>query len=244
MRNRNMRRVLVTGGLRGIGFGIANAFKANGYKVIIADIADLDSIKKFEDSHQIPVVSWDVSNYKICAENISKAEERLGGNIEILINNAGITRDAMLHKQSIENWDAVIDINLSSVYNMCRVVIEKMRAAKFGRIINMSSVNAHGMLGQTNYSASKAGIEGFTKSLAMESARNAITVNAIAPGYVNTEMVAAIPQDVLAKIIEKIPIGRLAEVSEIVRAAMFLAAEDAGFITGVVIPINGGLRLY
>jgi acetoacetyl-CoA reductase len=239
-----MRRVLVTGGLKGIGFGMAKAFKEAGYKVLIADLMDVETSKKFEDTHGIAAMNWNVADYKVCAANISQAEEKLGGNVEVLINNAGITKDAMLHKQAIENWDAVIDINLSSVYNMCRVVIEKMRLAKFGRIINMSSVNAHGMLGQTNYSASKAGIEGFTKSLALESAKNAITVNAIAPGYVNTEMVAAIPQDVLAKIIEKIPLGRLAEVYEIVRAAIFLSSEDAGFITGIVLPINGGLRLY
>jgi len=238
-----MRKVLVTGGVSGIGYGIATSFKKAGYNVCVACIEPKEKHHKLEENG-ISVIQWDVSDFKACEANISKAEEKLGGNIEILVNNAGITRDGMFHKQSRDNWDAVIDINLSSVFNMSRVVIEKMRANKFGRIISMSSVNAHGMLGQTNYSASKAGIEGFTKALALEVAKYGITVNAIAPGYVNTEMVAAVPKEALDKIILTVPIGRLAEVSEISRAALFLTAEEAGFITGVVLPINGGLRLY
>ncbi|MDJ1257645.1 MAG: 3-oxoacyl-ACP reductase [Candidatus Midichloria sp.] len=238
-----MRRVLVTGGTRGIGYAIATSFKEAGYKVCVAYIGGPTEAQKIEKD-DISAIEWDISNFEVCKANISKVEERLGGNIEILINNAGITRDGMLHKQSRENWDALIDVNLSSVFNMSRVVIEKMRENKFGRIISMSSVNAHGMLGQTNYSAAKAGIEGFTQALALEGARYGITANAIAPGYVNTEMVAAMPKEALDKIIERVPMGRLAEVHEIARAALFLAAEEAGFMTGVVLPINGGLRLY
>ena len=239
-----MRRVLVTGGTRGIGYGTAVAFKNAGYNVCIAYIGKDEEAATIEKNHGIKAIQWDVSDFEACKTNITKAEAILGGNVEILINNAGITRDGMLHKQSRENWDAIIDVNLSSVFNMSRVVIEKMRENKFGRIISMSSVNAHGMLGQTNYSASKAGIEGFTQALALEAARYGITVNSVAPGYVNTEMVAAVPKEALDQIIAKVPIGRLAEVSEISRAILFLAAEDAGFITGVVLPINGGLRLY
>ena len=240
-----MRRVLVTGGTRGIGKATAIAFKDAGYSVCVAYInQDNTEIKNLKDDHKIDTINWDVSNFEICTKNIKTAEEILGGNVEILINNAGITRDGIFHKQSKENWDSIIDVNLSSVFNMSRVVIEKMRTNKFGRIINMSSVNAHGMIGQTNYSASKAGIEGFTKALALEGARYGITVNAIAPGYVNTEMVDAMPQEALDNIVKMVPMGRLAEVHEISRATLFLAAEESSFITGVVLPINGGLRLY
>ena len=238
-----MRRVLVTGGASGIGYNIATSFKKAGYKVCVACIESKEKHKQLED-YDISAIQWDVADFEACKNKIAEAESKLGGNVEILVNNAGITRDGMFHKQSRENWDAVINVNLSSVFNMSRVVIEKMRENKFGRIVSMSSVNAHGMMGQTNYAASKAGIEGFTKTLALEGARYGITANAVAPGYVNTEMVAAIPKEALDKIVSVVPMNRLAEVSEISRVVLFLAAEESSFITGAVIPVNGGLRLY
>ena len=237
-----MRRVLITGGTRGIGHAMALAFKKAGYNVAATYAGNEEAAKKFEQETAIKPFKWDVANFEQCQIGIKEVEKYLGGNIEILVNNAGITRDGMLHKQTFENWQAVINTNLGSVFNMSRVVIEDMREAKFGRIISMSSVNAHGMLGQTNYSAAKAGIEGFTKALALESARANITVNAIAPGYMNTEMVAAVPKEALDKIIAKVPMGRLGTVEEIAAAALFLASEGAGFITGAVIPLNGALR--
>ncbi len=238
-----IRRALVTGGTRGIGKATALALKAAGYNVAVVYAGNDDLAKKLEQETGIKAFKWSVADYNQCAEGILKAEEHLGGNIEILVNNAGITRDAMMHRLSNEDWRAVIDTNLSSVFNMSRSVIQKMRDNKFGRIISMSSVNAHGMMGQTNYSAAKAGIEGFTKALALESARAGITVNAIAPGYINTEMVAAVPKEALDAIIAKVPAQRLGDVGEIARTIVFLADDASGFITGAVIPVNGGLRV-
>lgn len=236
------RRVLITGGTRGIGSAIAQAFKSAGYNVAVSYASNDAAAQEFERNTGIKAFKWNVSNFNECQEGIRKAEEYLGGNVEVLVNNAGITRDGMMHKMPQDNWNDVIANNLSSVFNMSRNVIDKMRENKFGRIISMSSVNANGMMGQTNYSAAKAGIEGFTKALALESARSGITVNAVAPGYINTEMVAAVPQDALANIIAKVPAGRLGEASEIANTILFLAQDNSAFITGAVVPVNGGLR--
>ena len=236
------RRAIVTGGTRGIGGAISLALKQAGYNVAAIYAGNDDIANKFSQDHGIKVFKWDVSNFDACVKGVKSVEDALGGNIEILVNNAGITRDGMMHKMPASNWYDVISTNLNSVFNMSRCVIEKMRDNKFGRIISMSSVNANGQMGQTNYSAAKAAIEGFTKSLALEGAKSGVTVNAIAPGYVNTEMVGAMPKEVLDKIVARVPIGRLGETSEIARTVLFLADDNANFITGTVIAVNGGLR--
>jgi acetoacetyl-CoA reductase len=237
------RRALVTGGTRGIGASISKELKRLGYKVTATYAGNEEAAQKFSQETGIKVYKWNVANYEECVAGIAKIENDLGGNIEVLVNNAGITRDGMLHKTTVENWDAVIHTNLSSVFNMTRCVIEKMRENKFGRVVSLSSVNAQGAAGQTNYSAAKAGIEGFTKTLALEGARNGITANAVAPGYIGTEMVAAMPPEALEKIVAKVPAGRLGEPEEIARVVAFLADDASGFITGAVIPVNGGLRV-
>lgn len=237
------RRALVSGGTRGIGAAIAKTLQNSGCKVVVTYAGNDDAARKFEQQTGIKALKWDVSNFNECQEGVKKAETELGGNIEILVNNAGITRDTMMHKMTDSQWVDVITTNLNSVFNMSRSVIEKMRENKFGRIISLSSVNANGMMGQTNYSAAKAGIEGFTKALALESARSGITVNAVAPGYVNTEMVAAVPQEALQGIISKVPMQRLGEADEIANTIAFLASKEASFITGAIIPVNGGLRV-
>lgn len=237
------RRVLITGGTRGIGAAIAQQFKQAGYTVAVTYAGNDETAKAFEAKTGIKTFKWNVGNFNECQEGVKKVEAALGGNIEVLVNNAGITRDGMMHKMSAENWTDVITTNLGSVFNMSRAVIESMRENKFGRIISMSSVNANGQLGQTNYAAAKAGIEGFTKSLALEGAKSGITVNAIAPGYIGTEMVGAMPQEVLDKIVARVPVGRLGEPEEIARTALFLASDNSSFLTGAVVPVNGGLRV-
>ncbi len=235
------RVALVTGGTRGIGAAIAKALQANGYKVAANYGGNDEAAQKFKAETGIPVFKWDVSSFDACGEGIKKVEADIGS-IEVLVNNAGITRDSMLHRMKPEQWTAVIDTNLGSLFNMCRQVIEGMRARKFGRIVNISSINGQkGQMGQSNYSAAKAGEIGFTKALAQESARAGITVNAICPGYINTEMVQVIPKDVLEKnILPLIPIGRLGEPEEVARCVVFLASDDAGLMTGSTITINGG----
>jgi acetoacetyl-CoA reductase len=235
------RVALVTGGTRGIGAAISKALKYKGYKVAASYAGNDEAAQKFKAETGIPVFKWDVSSFEACAEGIKQVEAALGP-VEILVNNAGITKDAMLHRMKPEQWSAVINTNLGSLFNMCRNVIEGMRAAKFGRIINISSINGQkGQMGQTNYSAAKAGEIGFTKALAQESAKAGITVNAICPGYINTEMVQAVPKDVLEKsILPQIPIGRLGEPEEIARCVVFLAADDSGLITGSTLSANGG----
>ena len=234
------RVALVSGGTRGIGAAIAKALKAAGYKVAANYGGNDEAAAKFKNETGIPVYKWDVSSFEACSEGIKKVEAELGP-IEVLVNNAGITRDAMLHRMTLEQWNAVITTNLNSLFNMCRPVIEGMRARKFGRIINISSINGQkGQMGQTNYSAAKAGDIGFTKALAQESAKAGITVNVICPGYINTEMVQAVPKDVLEKnILPQIPVGRLGEPDEIARCVVFLASDDAGFITGSTLTVNG-----
>ena len=235
------RVALVTGGTRGIGAAIAKALKANGYTVVANYGGNDEAAQKFKSETGIPAFKWDVSSFEACGEGIKKVEAEIGP-IEVLVNNAGITRDSMLHRMKPEQWTAVIDTNLGSLFNMCRQVIEGMRARKFGRIVNISSINGQkGQMGQSNYSAAKAGEIGFTKALAQESARAGITVNAICPGYINTEMVQVIPKDVLEKnILPLIPIGRLGEPEEVARCVVFLASDDAGLMTGSTITINGG----
>ena len=235
------RVAVVSGGTRGIGAAISKALKGAGYKVAANFAGNEEAAQKFKSETGIPVFKWDVSSYDACMAGLKQVESELGP-VEILVNNAGITRDAMFHRMKPENWTAVINTNLNSLFNMCRPVIEGMRARKFGRIINISSVNAQkGQMGQANYSASKAAEIGFTKALALESARSGITVNAICPGYINTEMVQAVPKDVLEKsILPLIPIGRLGEPEEIARCVVFLASDDAGLITGSTLTANGG----
>jgi acetoacetyl-CoA reductase len=234
------RVALVSGGTRGIGAAIAKGLKAAGYKVAANYAGNDEAAAKFKAETGIPVFKWDVSSFDACSEGIKKVEAELGP-IDVLVNNAGITRDAMLHRMTIDQWNAVITTNLNSLFNMCRPVIEGMRTRKFGRIVNISSINGQkGQMGQTNYSAAKAGDIGFTKALAQESAKAGITVNAICPGYINTEMVQAVPKDVLEKnILPLIPVGRLGEADEIARCVVFLASDDAGFITGSTMTVNG-----
>ncbi len=235
------RVALVTGGTRGIGEAISKALKDAGYEVAATYGGNVEAAEAFTAATGIAAYCWDVGDFDACQAGIARIEADLGP-VDVLVNNAGITRDGMLHKTSLENWQAVIRTNLDSVFNMSRGVLEGMRARGFGRIISISSINGQkGQMGQANYSAAKAGVIGFTKALAQENAFKGITVNAIAPGYIATEMVRAVPEDVLkTKILPLIPVGRLGEAEEIGRAVVFLAAEDAGFITGSTLTINGG----
>ena len=235
------RVAVVTGGTRGIGEAISKALKTAGYKVAANYAGNDEAAQKFKTATDIPVFKWDVSSFESCAQGVKKVESEIGP-VEVLVNNAGITRDTMFHRMTPEQWNAVISTNLGSLFNMTRQVIEGMRARKFGRIINISSINGQkGQMGQVNYSAAKAGEIGFTKALAQEGARGGITVNAICPGYIATEMVKAVPQDVMEKsILPQIPIGRLGEPEEIARCVVFLASDEAGLITGSTLSANGG----
>ncbi len=235
------RVALVTGGSRGIGAAISKALKAAGYKVAASYAGNDDAAAAFTKETGIPTYKWDVSDFDACAAGIAKVESELGP-IDVLVNNAGITKDGMFHKMTKDQWYGVINTNLNSLFNMTRPVWEGMRARKFGRVICISSVNGQkGQMGQVNYSAAKAGDIGFVKALAQEGARAGITVNAICPGYIGTDMVRAIAPDVLEKaILPQIPVGRLGEPEEIARAVVFLAADEAGFITGSTITANGG----
>jgi len=234
------RVAVVTGGTRGIGASVSKALKAAGYNVAASYAGNDEAAAKFKAETGIPVYKWDVSSFDACTAGLRQIEADLGP-VEILVNNAGITKDAPFHRMTVEQWSAVINTNLNSLFNMCRPVIEGMRTRKFGRIINISSINGQkGQFGQANYSAAKAGDIGFTKALALEGARAGITVNAICPGYINTEMVQAVPKDVLEKnILPLIPVGRLGEPEEIARCVVFLASDDSGFITGSTLTANG-----
>ncbi|OCP18009.1 MULTISPECIES: beta-ketoacyl-ACP reductase [unclassified Ensifer] len=235
------RVALVTGGSRGIGAAISIALKNAGYRVAANYAGNDEKAQAFRQETGIPVYKWDVSSYQSCVEGIAKVEADLGP-VEVLVNNAGITRDAMFHKMTPEQWGEVVNTNLTGLFNMTHPVWTGMRDRSFGRVINISSINGQkGQMGQANYSAAKAGDLGFTKALSQEGAAKGITVNAICPGYIGTEMVRAIPEKVLnERIIPQIPVGRLGEPEEIARCVVFLASDDAGFITGSTISANGG----
>jgi acetoacetyl-CoA reductase len=242
MEEDNMSKVaLVSGGTRGIGEAICVALKAAGYRVAASYAGNEEAAAKFTAQTGIPAYKWDASDYAACAAGIAKVEADLGP-VDVLVNNAGITKDAMFHKMTPEQWNAVINTNLTGLFNMTHPVWPGMRDRKFGRIINISSINGQkGQMGQVNYSAAKAGDIGFTKALAQEGAKAGITVNAICPGYIGTDMVKAIDEKVLnERIIPQIPVGRLGTPEEIARCVLFLASDDAGFITGSTISANGG----
>jgi acetoacetyl-CoA reductase len=235
------RVAVVTGGTRGIGQAISVALKKKGFRVAANYGGNDTAARQFQADTGIPVYKWDVSDYAACEKGIASITRELGP-VDVLVNNAGITRDGMLHRMTKESWDAVMHTNLDSVFNMSRLVIEGMRNRKYGRIVNISSINGRkGQMGQANYSAAKAALLGFTKAVAQENAARGVTVNVIAPGYIGTEMVAAMPKDVLdTKVLPLIPVGRLGTVEEIARCVTFLADEDAGFITGACLDANGG----
>jgi acetoacetyl-CoA reductase len=238
------RVALVTGGSRGIGAAISKALKAAGYSVAANYAGNDEAARKFTDETGIQTYKWSVADYDACTQGIRQLESDLGP-VDVLVNNAGITRDAPFHKMKPEQWREVIDTNLTGVFNMTHNVWSGMRERKFGRIVNISSINGQkGQFAQANYSAAKAGDLGFTKALAQEGARAGITVNAICPGYINTEMMSTIPDKVMNEVIlPQIPVGRLGEADEIARCVAFLAADDAGFITGSTLSANGGQYL-
>jgi len=238
------RVALVTGGTRGIGEAICLALKDAGYTVVATYAGNDDAAQRFTADTGIAAYKFDVGDYEVCQAEVAKIESEVGP-VEILINNAGITRDGTMHKMTFEQWNQVIQTNLTSCFNMCHAVLDGMRDRGFGRIVNIGSINGQaGQYGQVNYAAAKSGIHGFTKALAQEGAAKGITVNAIAPGYIATEMVRAVPENVLEKIVARIPVGRLGEASEIARGVVFLTSEDAGFITGSTLSINGGQHMY
>ncbi|HST74363.1 MAG TPA: acetoacetyl-CoA reductase [Acetobacteraceae bacterium] len=238
------RVALVTGGTRGIGAAISRALHAQG-RTVVANYAGNDAAAQaFAAETGIKVYKFDVSNFAACQDAVKHITAEIGP-IEIVVNNAGITRDGTLAKMDREMWDAVLDTNLGSCYNLCKLTFDAMRAQKFGRIVNIGSINGQaGQYGQVNYAAAKSGIHGFTKALAQEGARFGITVNAIAPGYVDTDMVRAVPADVLQKIVARIPAGRLGKADDIARGVAFLTADEADFITGSTLSINGGQHMY
>ena len=238
------RIALVTGGTRGIGAEISRQLHAAG-RVVVASYAGNDAAAEaFRAETGIAVKKFDAGNYAECEAAVAAIHAEFG-KIEILVNNAGITRDSTLSRLTRDMWDAVIDTNLGSCFNLCKLTFDDMRAAKFGRVVNIGSINGQaGQYGQVNYAAAKSGIHGFTKALAQEGARFGITVNAIAPGYVDTDMVRAVPPDVLTKIVARIPVGRLGQAADIARGVVFLTAEQADFITGSTLSINGGQHMY
>ncbi len=238
------RVAVVTGGTRGIGEAICLALKKAGYNVAATYAGNDASAKAFTEVTKIPAFKFDVADFDACQKGVEAIEAELGP-IEVLVNNAGITRDTTMHRMTFEQWNEVIQTNLASCFNMCRAVIDGMREREFGRIVNIGSINGRaGQYGQVNYAAAKSGIHGFTKALALEGAAKGITVNAVAPGYVLTDMVRAVPEKVLEKIIQRIPVGRLGDPEDIARSVMFLVADEAGFITGSTLDVNGGQQMY
>jgi len=238
------RVAIVTGGTRGIGRAISVALKGAGYSVIANYASDVTKADAFSRETGIAARQWDVSDFDACVTAVGAIAKEFGP-IEILVNNAGITRDGTMRKMSRVNWDQVLDTNLGGCFNMCKAVWEGMLARNFGRIVNIGSINGQaGQYGQVNYAAAKSGIHGFTKALAQEGAAKGITVNAIAPGYIDTDMVSAVPANVLEKIVARIPVGRLGQAYEIARGVAFLVADQAGFVTGSTLSINGGQHMY
>ena len=238
------RTAVVTGGTRGIGKAVAIALKNTGYNVAANYGSDDAAARLFQNETGIPVFKFNVGDFQACIDGIAAIEAQLGP-VDVLVNNAGITRDATMHRMNAEQWNAVIQTNLSSCFNMSKAVIDGMRDRHFGRIVNVGSINGQaGQYGQVNYAAAKSGIHGFTKALAQEGASRGITVNAVAPGYVDTEMVRAVPKDVLEKIVARIPVGRLGKAEDISRTVLFLVADDADFITGSTLSVNGGQHMY
>lgn len=234
------RIVLISGGVSGIGAATAILLKASGYKVIANYFGNDAEAEAFHRDTQIPVRNWNVADFEATQKGVAAVAQEFGP-IDVLVNNAGITRDCTLHKMSYEQWRSVIDVDLGGCFNMCRAVIDGMRERRFGRIVNVSSINGlSGQFGQTNYSAAKAGVIGFTKALALEGASRGITVNAIAPGYTDTGMVSAVPPKVLEGIVAGVPVGRLATPQEIARGILFLVDDNSAFITGATLSINGG----
>ncbi|WP_454887552.1 acetoacetyl-CoA reductase [Sphingomonas oryzagri] len=237
------RTALVTGGVSGIGAATAKMLRDAGYTVIANFFGNADEADSFHAATGIPAREWNVADYEACRKGV-EAVEREFGPVDVLVNNAGITRDSTLHKMTPEQWREVIDVDLGGCFNMCRSVIEGMRERRFGRIVNISSVNGlSGQFGQTNYAAAKAGVIGFTKALALEGASRNITVNAIAPGYTDTGMVQAVPEKTLEAIVTGVPVGRLGEPDEIARGVLFLVDDKSAFITGATLSINGGKYL-
>ncbi|MGE0151074.1 MAG: acetoacetyl-CoA reductase [Reyranellaceae bacterium] len=238
------RVAVVTGGTRGIGAAISLMLKQAGYKVAATYAGNDEAASKFKASSGCGVYKFDVADFAACQAAVAQIVKELGP-VDVLVNNAGITRDGTMKRMTRDAWDAVIDTNLGSCYNMCKAVWDSMNERGFGRIVNIGSINGQaGQYGQVNYAAAKSGIHGFTKALAQEGASKNITVNAIAPGYIDTDMVAAVPANVLEKIVAKIPVGRLGKAQEIARGVLFLVADDAGFVTGSTLSINGGQHMY
>lgn len=238
------RVAIVTGGTRGIGEAVSIALKRADYKVAANFCGNEERAKEFSARTGIAAYKWDVSSFEDCAAGVAKVAAELGP-VDIVVNNAGITRDATMRKMTRGGWDEVVDTNLGGCFNMCKAVWDGMLERGFGRVVNIGSINGQaGQYGQVNYAAAKSGIHGFTKALSQEGAPKGITANAIAPGYIDTDMVAAVPPNVLEKIVAKIPVGRLGKADEIARGVLFLVADEAGFVTGSTISINGGQHMY
>jgi acetoacetyl-CoA reductase len=238
------RVAIVTGGTRGIGEAISMALKDMGMQVAANYMGNDERAKAFTDRTGIAAYKWDVADHEACTEGVRQVESDLGP-VDVLVNNAGITRDTTMKRMDRDKWQQVIDTNLGGCFNMAKAVFEGMLERKYGRIVNIGSINGQaGQYGQVNYAAAKSGIHGFTKALAQEGARAGVTVNAIAPGYIDTDMVAAVPEEVLGKIIAKIPVNRLGKAEEIARGVAFLVDENAGFVTGSTLSINGGQHMY
>jgi len=238
------RIAIVTGGTRGIGEAICLALRKNGFAVAANFAGNDHKARAFVEATGVPAYKWDVGDHEACLDGCARVAAELGP-IDVLVNNAGITRDATLHKMSFEDWNEVMRVNLGGCFNMAKACFPGMRERGWGRIINIGSINGQaGQYGQVNYAAAKSGIHGFTKALAQEGAKFGVTVNAIAPGYIDTDMVAAVPDAVLEKIVAKIPVGRLGQAEEIARGVAFLASDDASFITGSTLSINGGQHMY
>ncbi|MGB7408216.1 MAG: acetoacetyl-CoA reductase [Pontixanthobacter sp.] len=238
------RVAIVTGGTRGIGRAICEKLHEDGFTVVANYAGNDDAARKFTDETGIETVKWDVGDHEACLEGCSQVAEKFG-DVAAVVNNAGITRDGTLHRMSYDDWHEVMRVNLGGCFNMAKACFPGMRERKWGRIVNIGSINGQaGQYGQVNYAAAKSGIHGFTKALAQEGAKFGVTVNAIAPGYIDTDMVAAVPEPVLEKIVAQIPVGRLGQAEEIARAVSFLCAEDAGFVTGSTMSVNGGQHMY